>query len=76
LISGKVIGKDGREYWKGSDGSMTLLNPNKPIKKDSKTSPSANAFMFGKMGGWNRSMGNTITDQESLNYLKEMGLDG
>jgi len=27
------------------------------------------------MGGWNRSMGNTI-DQESLNYLKEMGLDG
>jgi hypothetical protein len=32
--------------------------------------------MFGKMGGWNRSMGNTITDQESLNYLKEMGLDG
>jgi hypothetical protein len=36
LISCKVIGKDGREYWKGSDGSMTLLNPNKPIKKDSK----------------------------------------
>lgn len=33
-------------------------------------------YMFGKMGGWNRSMGNTITDQESLNYLKEMGLDG
>ena len=24
------------------------------------------------MGGWNRSMGNTISDQESLNYLKEM----
>lgn len=33
-------------------------------------------YMFGKMGGWNRSMGNTISDQESLNYLKEMGLDG
>ena len=79
LISGKVIGKDGREYWKGSDGSMTLLNPNKPIKKDSKTSSFANAFngyMFGKMGGWNRRMGNTISDPESLNYLKEMGLDG
>lgn len=33
-------------------------------------------YMFGKMGGWNRSMGNTISDQESLNYLKEMGLEG
>ena len=72
FISGKVTEEDGKEYWKGSDGSMTLLkSENSP--RNSKIS---SGYMFGKMGGWNRSMGNTISDQESLNYLKEMGLDG
>ena len=33
-------------------------------------------YFFGNMGGWNRSMGNNITDQESLNMIKEMGMEG
>lgn len=31
-------------------------------------------YQFGKMGGWNRSMGSSI-DQDSLNKLQEMGYD-
>ena len=33
-------------------------------------------YQFGKMGGWKRSMGNSISDPESLNMLKEMGMEG
>ena len=34
-------------------------------------------YQFGKMGGWNRSMGeSTINDPESLNMIKEMGMEG
>ena len=32
-------------------------------------------YQFGKMGGWNRSMGSSI-DQDSLNMIKEMGMEG
>ena len=33
-------------------------------------------YQFGEMGGWKRSMGNSISDPESLNMLKEMGMEG
>jgi len=33
------------------------------------------SYQFGKMGGWNGSIGN-ITDSESLNIMKEMGMEG
>ena len=51
-------------------------NPKPQNNPSNSTKVPSSFYMFGKMGGWNRSMGNTITDQESLNYLKEMGLDG
>jgi len=35
----------------------------------------ASFYQFGKMGGWNRSIGNSI-DQDSLNMIKEMGMEG
>lgn len=49
----------------------------KSIGNKSKGIGSNLSYQFGKMGGWNRSIGEkTIDDLESLNMIKEMGIEG
>ena len=44
------------------------------VKKQPANKTEYDNFLYaGKMGGWNRSMGNSISDQESVDMLKKLG---
>ena len=86
----KVINRNGStiykigDKWYNQNGqriAVTFTTPTAKVTEDTGGSGSTGStgstsfYQFGKMGGWNRSMGSSI-DQDSLNMIKEMGMEG
>lgn len=82
--NGSTIYKIG-DKWYNQNGqriAVTFITPTTKATENTGNTGSTRTgstpfYQFGKMGGWNRSIGKgNIKDTESLNYLKEMGLEG